>query len=404
VEYDGGDDGLFTYRRRNRKKLWIVFTRGLVDKLLSFVVFARSTYTAATRHLAADVQSFRLRRQDVVKLGTAAARSFTIPPETARCPICGPNPKFIVIDVQALGSTDLDDTHPVRSGEDCPVLPIYASNLCVVTHALSRDAIDKVLGGAKELTENQVHLLRLWGQERPRRRLPTVEAAAADVFFHIFPVGICAPPAQSGEAEPPAKKAAVISDSAGVAARPEKRMGLQAALRQDEEGNLVLGGPGKPVNAPVETWRDRVGVCAPAFTKYVRDDERSWHSAVPFLKSTLSDSVKSMFQDDDERAVKLLADALMLQGRDAWREVNKAVDGVGFVASFIGSFADEIDVNSSFRVALGALLNRALEIEKWTDDEFTNVTSSDHFKWQCWKNAEYCFKWAKTPTPADFAA
>jgi len=85
-------------------------------------------------------------------------------------------------------------------------------------------------------------------------------------------------------------------------------------------------------------------------------------------------------------------------------EGQQAVDGVGFVASFIGSFADEIDVNSSFRVALGSLLNRALEIEKWTDDEFTNVASSDHVKWHCWKNAEYCAKWAKTPTPADFAA
>jgi len=280
-------------------------------------VFGRSTYTAATRHLAADVQSFRLRRQDFVKLGTAAARSFTIPPETAPCPICGPNPKFIGIDVQALGCTDLDDTHPFRSGEDCHVLPIDASKLCVVTHAPLRDAIEKLLGGAKELTENQVHLLRLWAQERPRRRLPTVEAAAADVFFHIFPVGICAPPAPAGEAEPPAKKAAVVSDSAGVAARPEKRMGLQAALRQDEERNLVLGGHGKPVTTPFETWRDRVGVCAPAFTKYMRDDDRSWHSAVPFLKSMLSDSVTSMFKDDDERAVKLLADALMLQGRDA---------------------------------------------------------------------------------------
>ena len=280
-------------------------------------MFGRSTYTAATRHLAADVQSFRLRRQDFVKLGTAAARSFTIPPETAPCPICGPNPKFIGIDVQALGCTDLDDTHPFRSGEDCHVLPIDASKLCVVTHAPLRDAIEKLLGGAKELTENQVHLLRLWAQERPRRRLPTVEAAAADVFFHIFPVGICVPPAPAGEAEPPAKKAAVVSDSAGVAARPEKRMGLQAALRQDEERNLVLGGHGKPVTTPFETWRDRVGVCAPAFTKYMRDDDRSWHSAVPFLKSMLSDSVTSMFKDDDERAVKLLADALMLQGRDA---------------------------------------------------------------------------------------
>lgn len=381
-----------------------MFTRGLVDKLLSFVVFGRSTYTAATRQLAADVQSFRLRRRDVVKLGTVAAQSFTITPETARCPICGPKPKLIVIDAQALWCTDLDDTHPFRPGEDCPSLPIDASKLCIVMHAPLQAAIDKVLGGAKELTENQVHLFRLWGQERPRRRLPTVEAAAADVFFHLFPVGSCEPPAPAGEAEPPAKKAAIVSDSAAAAARPDKRMGLQAALRQEEEGNLVLGGPGKPVTAPVESWRDRVGACAPAFTEYLRDDDLSWLSAVPFLKAMLSESVTGMFKGHDERALKLSADALMHQGRDAWREANKAVDGVGFVASFIGSFADEIDVNSSFRVALGTLLNRALEIEKWTDDEFTKVAFSDYVKSQCWKNAEYCAQCAKTPTPADFAA
>jgi len=422
VEYDGVDDGLFSFRRRNRKKQWIVFTRGLADKLLSFVVFGRSTYTAATRHLAADVSSFHLRRQDVVKLGTAVARSFTIPQETARCPICGPNPKFIVIDAQALGCTDPDDTHPFRPGEDCPVLPIDASLLCVVKEAALRGAIDKVLSGAKDLTAKQIEMLRSWAQPRARRRLPTVEAAAAYVFFNFFPIGSVAPPPSAGE--PAAKKAVVINDRAAaadvkvvgpptIAAQawdasdvnaPEKRVGLQAALRRDEEGNLVLGGPGKPATAPLDTWRDRVGVCAPNFDVYPRDDDRSWLSAVPFLKAVLSESVTGMFQGHDERAVKLLADALKVQGRDAWREVNKAVDGVGFVASFLGSFGDEIDADPTFRVAVGTVLRHVVDVEEWTDEEFKKVADSEVVKARGWKNADYCARWGATPTPADFAA
>lgn len=75
VEYDGSRDGIFSFRRRNTAKKWLLFTRGLVDKIVSFVISARSTYTAATSHLSSDVQSFSLRRKDVVKLGTAAMRT-----------------------------------------------------------------------------------------------------------------------------------------------------------------------------------------------------------------------------------------------------------------------------------------------------------------------------------------
>jgi len=75
VEYDGSRDGIFSFRRRNTDKKWLLFTRGLVEKIVSFVISARSTYTASTRHLSSDVQSFSLRRKDVVKVGTAAMRT-----------------------------------------------------------------------------------------------------------------------------------------------------------------------------------------------------------------------------------------------------------------------------------------------------------------------------------------
>jgi len=57
---------------------WLLFTRGLIDKRLSFIISGRTTYTAVTRHLFADVMSFRLRRRDVVKLGEAAIKTFRI--------------------------------------------------------------------------------------------------------------------------------------------------------------------------------------------------------------------------------------------------------------------------------------------------------------------------------------
>jgi len=56
VEFDGRAESLFSFRRRNIKKQWMLFTRALLDKLFSFIISARTTYTAATRHLSGDVQ------------------------------------------------------------------------------------------------------------------------------------------------------------------------------------------------------------------------------------------------------------------------------------------------------------------------------------------------------------
>lgn len=121
VEYDGSSESLFCVPRRNNARQWLVFTRALIEKLFSFIIAAGTTYAASARHLSADVRFFNMRRQDVVKLGTAMLRIFLVPPETGRCPICGPCPEFIVIDGQALGCTDPDDANPSRLEVEFPV-------------------------------------------------------------------------------------------------------------------------------------------------------------------------------------------------------------------------------------------------------------------------------------------
>jgi len=308
VEYDGSADGLFSYRRRNKQKQWMVFTRGIVDQLHSFIISARSTYTAATRHLATTIACFQSRRQDVVKLGTAAARAMAIPAESARCPICGPNPDFIVIDAQSIGCTDPDDVHPLRPAENCPVHSIEASKLCIFHNAALRAAIDKLLSNSKPLTTTQVRHLQEWAATRTNSPRPSLEAAAANVFFRFFPLGSPSPvvPTLAAKREVGTKDKVHgdgggassyedNSDEASTKTRKTRRAqradrGLKAAVREDDDGNLVLGTKGKRVNLTAETWRDRVGICAPSFDDYKCDDDGAWLCIRPFLKAMLAET------------------------------------------------------------------------------------------------------------------
>jgi len=308
VEYDGSADGLFSYRRRNKQKQWMVFTRGIVDQLHSFIISARSTYTAATRHLATTIACFQSRRQDVVKLGTAAARAMAIPAQSARCPICGPNPDFIVIDAQSIGCTDPDDVHPLRPAENCPVLSMEASKRCIFHNAAQRAAIDKLLSNSKPLTTTQVRHLQEWAATRTNSPSPSLEAAAANVFFRFFPLGSPSPvvPTLAAKREVGTKDKVHgdgggassyedDSDEASTITRKTRRAqradrGLEAAVREDDDGNLVLGTKGKRVNLTAETWRDRVGICAPNFDDYKRDDDGAWLCIRPILKAMLAET------------------------------------------------------------------------------------------------------------------
>ena len=133
VEFVGSGEAFFNMWRRNRRRQWLLFTRGVIDKLAEFIFTARMTYTAATRHLCAVVTAFGLRQHEVVKLDTAALRVFLIPAETERCPICGSSPKFVMLDAQAIGCPDPEDVFSQRLDMNCPVLDVPTAKLCVLT-------------------------------------------------------------------------------------------------------------------------------------------------------------------------------------------------------------------------------------------------------------------------------
>jgi len=392
-------------QRRNRDGRWLVFTRGLIDKLLSFIISGRTTYTAATRHLSADVLSFGLRRQDVVKVGTAAIKTLRIPAETARCPICGPSPEFVVIDAQSLGCSDPDDTVPFRPAEDCPVLNIPAPKLCVLEHAPLRAAVTKVLRTSAPLTAPQVALLRAWHNQIGAAGRPSPEAAAAEVFFRFFPLGREQPASADAGSGGAQDNAAPSTDTGRPAKRGRFEIaggGLEASLRLDKDGAVVLGGKGPPAKKTSDTWRNRKGLCAPDFDRYPRDDDGLWICVRPFLQAMLTETVSGIFQAFDERAVRLLANTLRLMRRGVWRSLTKAVDGVGFVAGFLGWFADLIDEEQSLRQAVGVLLVAVVDVEKYVDDTFLSVATNKSTLAAGWKNDAYCTRWRGRPTTADY--
>lgn len=407
VEYDGNADGLFSLRRRNKGRLWLLFTRGVVDKLISFIIAGRTTYTAATRHLSSDMHSFKLRRQDVVKLGTMVIRTFNVVPETGRCPACGPNPEFIVIDAQSLGCTDVDGTDPRRPVVDCPVLDIPAPALCMIADAPLRAAINKVLRSAGPLTAAQVATLRAWYEKIDADERFTAESAAAALFFRFFPLGVERAPSRAtdGPSQVPDASDARDPDEAVGRAGKRRRTGktLVDAVRLDADGQRVLGGKGPLPKSAAETWRDRTGICAPAFHRYPRDDDGVWICVLQFLLAFLAEPVAGMFLSYDESAIALLANSFRFKPRSVWRSQLHAVEDVGFVTSFIGRFAVDLDEDVPFRKAFGAVLLKAVEVEKYVDDAFNRISKNKTTIERGWMNATYCKRWSGTPTPADYA-
>jgi len=117
----------------------------------------------------------------------------------------------------------------------------------------------------------------------------------------------------------------------------------------------------------------------------------------------LAETATGMFQAHDEKAVALLADGLRLKGKEMWRKMTRAADGVGFVSSFIGLFDDDLDGDKHFRVAVGTLLGHAVELEKVIDSEFSKEAGSSRNKERHWVNEDYCSFWGGRPTAAAFA-
>lgn len=92
------------------------------------------------------------------------------------------------------------------------------------------------------------------------------------------------------------------------------------------------------------------------FSRYSPSVEGLWSCVRTFLSALLRESVAGVFQNHDERAVRLLATKISLGKRGAWREVTEAVDGIGFVASVVGCIEDALDEGKSLRLSEAEML------------------------------------------------
>jgi len=272
-----------------------------------------------------------------------------------------------------------------------------------------RAAIYKALRSSTPLIDAQENVLRAWHADMTDVQTPAVECAAAVVFFRYFPLRSVPP--TGGKADNEAAGATstradeMLPSTTPGRRRKQKTLGghsLEAAVRKDDKGNLVLGGKGPVGKRIVDARRERTGLCAPRFEHYPRDDDGAWLAVIPFLQATLAETVAGVFQAHDGRAVRLVTNTMRIKAAGKRRDVTAALDGVGFVASFVGRVADAIDADVLLRQSFGLVLLHAADMGAQVDEVFDEAASAKGVVARGWVNADYCQTWGGSPTPANY--
>jgi len=415
----------------------VLFTRGVCDELLSFVVFSRSTYTAATGHFTRTKKSFAQCRQNLILLGSVFVAMLETPPETFRCPACGDDPAYIVIDGQSLGFKRRPDTNVVRPALLVPPLPIDVELLCVLPTATLRRAVRKILRCSEEINQVEKGLLRKWlhstsapKARKGRRPKPNADVyvAAARLFSEFFPPDGVRP--ATGEEQDSSHNTDEASDdsmsdasvrAAGTDALPATH---PSTINDTTDGDTAA--VREPVASAAKPWSKRTGMCAPALSKIPANRHMQWSAARTFLLAMFGDPVVGLFgavKDDplppdpntasnmdhnedsillrDPNPVTRLAGALMLDDPTRWHHYAAAADAVGFVANFLGRFGKHLDANKVLRNATGSLLHFAVRLEAIVDSKFKEVANRAAQQ-DTGVNKDYCEEWGGTPTAADF--
>ncbi|KAK1862921.1 hypothetical protein I4F81_005487 [Pyropia yezoensis] len=159
VQYDGREDGLFSFRKQDDAGRVLLFTRSFCDSLVSFVYNSRSSYSAATSFLASLRSGFGIRRQLIVLLGRCFVAILEPTPELFVCPKCGSNPDYIVIDGQALGFQLRDKIDVYRVALHLPNMNLIVDNYSVIREPSIRAAIRKVVKTGERLNKTDAEAL-----------------------------------------------------------------------------------------------------------------------------------------------------------------------------------------------------------------------------------------------------
>jgi len=429
VEYDGGEDGLFSLRKTDDSGRVLVFTRSFCDSLMSFIYNSRSSYAAATSFLASLRSGFGLRRQIIVLLGRCFVATLQPMPELFVCPQCGNNPDYIVIDGQALGFRMRDGLNVSRPALHLPNMNLNVDNYSIIPAPSIRAAIRKVVRTGDRLNKTDSKALHKLHDELasvyPRSRAAgaaqnwRLKRHAATLFFRFYQwtaeedldgalpaeavgAGVGAP----GRRLAPAQTAAAIDDAPHAAAVPSAAAPAAAAWAREDAGrqHVAVGSLGDAPVAETQSapWAERTGTCHPRFDLFEAAGTE-WAAVRPFLLALLGDPVVNLFVGHPRAPLRALADELEKPGGGTWRMVAKAASVVGFVANFFARLGPALDKDPPLREAVGALLRFSVDVDDIVDKDFQKAARKAFDAGQT-ETLNFCTKWLGVTTPEQYKA
>lgn len=405
-------------RQKDNFDRQLVFTRGVCDELLSFVFNGRSTYVAATSHFSATKKSFSMCRQYINILGRMFVAMLQPCPEAFKCPLCGDNPEFIILDGQSIGFRARPGMNIVRPSLLVPVLPIGVELLCVIPTATRRRAVRKILRCADRLSKTELASLRSWrsaqlGTQRRRRnrgRVNTEIFVDAAELFHTF---FLAEDGRGNQLESDGESSSSTCSHAALDSDTGNSQGAssdggggdapgQATARTaDDRSTAVPKAHEEPVASSSSQWHSRTGPYMPSFECMAQSDFMGWSAVRTFLLAALGDPVVGMFQGVNTDPIAALAVALQSKNPEAWHCYSAAADAVGFVSNFLTRTDEHLKANEKLRKSLGRVLEFIVELESIIDEKFKDAATKAAQK-DTGLNRIYCDRWGGRPTAADF--
>jgi len=403
VEYDGADDALFSLRKNSDSGGVMVFTRSFCDRLFSFVYNSRSSYAAATSFLASLKSSFGLRRQQISSLGRCFVATLQPAPNLFSCPLCGDDPAYIVIDGQALGFRLKEGLQISRPALHLPNMNLSIDNYAIIRAPSIRAGIRKVVRTGDTLNKTDAAALRklhdALSSVFPRSR--TVAAAdnwrltrhAATIFFRFYEW------TSESDLRGARLVAADVRD-AGVGDGGGGASPADTAAHRDGAPPVGTLGDGPAPSSASLPWYERAGTCRPRFDTF-DSESTEWAALRPFILAMLGDPVVNLFVGHPRGPLAELAEELQKADGGIWRQKAAAADAVGFVANFFARIGRLLDKEVPLRLAVGALLSFAVDVDKAADRDFAAAANKAAEAGQI-ETAEYCRRWLGVTTPAEY--
>jgi len=405
VEYDGGEDGLFSLRKRDDMGRVLVFSRSFCDALLSFIDNSMSSYSAATNFLASLRSGLGLRRQLVILLGRCFVDTLQPIPQIFVCPICSSNPDYSVIDGQALGFLRRDGIRVARPALHLPSMNLNFDDYAVIRQPSIRAAIRKVVRTGDRLNKTDAEVLgklhAVLTSVRPRaQRAAKIEnwwlkRHAGTLFFRFLfwtneddLVGH-RPRARGG------RRRVQQDGSSGAAAVHGSDTGTAA----DDAAFGVLG------EAPAATtvavpWYEHAGTSPPRFDTF-KAESTEWTTLCSFILAMIGDPVVNLFAGRPREPLRDIAQELLKLNGGDWRMKSTAANAVGFVANFFARIGPLLCNEPDMCNTIGALLPFAIKVDKSVDDDFQTAAKKASDAGQS-ETLDVCKRWLGVTPPEEY--